>query len=128
MKFWQLLDIFRDEKDVLTTVFSKWEWQNYRYQYSNLKQIIKNQDRSILDAMVDNDLLIEIASKSKKVVYYSESKNKIYSYRSDKSDIEIPISKAISIFKHDSLEEVFEKSESEVPYLNSFNFKQNTDF
>jgi uncharacterized protein YfaA (DUF2138 family) len=115
MKFWQLLSIFRDEHELLTEVLKKDKWVYYQKNYKTLENIINQQQRDILDCEVDNELLEEIVSKSKKVIYWSLSDGKIYSYKNISTTKEIQISKAISLFPHDSIEEVFEKSESSVP-------------
>jgi len=117
MKFWQLLDVFRDEKSLLVEVFSKDKWRNYLNYYYDIEAITINQDRDILDAQVDQDLLKEICTNSKKLIYLSSKKKVIYSYKSGFTESVIPIAKAITMFNHDSIEEVFEKTESNVSYL-----------
>lgn len=114
MKFWQLLDIFRDEKFLLVEVFSQKKWRSYLPIFSNIENVVKSQDRTILDAEIDDELLKEVCSKTKKNIYFSSRKNVIYSYKSEYADTEIQLLDAITKFSHDAIEEVFEKSEADV--------------
>jgi|GEM_PF-2780165 len=114
MKFWQLLDVFRDEKLLLVEVFSKKRWRSYLPIFYNIENVIKSQDRAILDAEIDDELLKEVCSKTKKSIYFSSQERVIYSYKSGYADVEIPLLDAITKFSHDSIEEVFEKSEADV--------------
>ena len=112
MKFWQLIDVFRDEKYILEKLFSNAKWRRYLEYYNNIPDLIQKQNREILDMHVDDELLKEICLESKKVLYYSSSKNSLYNYQSGFSEKQIPIRDAILLFNHDTIEEVFEKSES----------------
>lgn len=114
MKFWQLLDIFRDEKFLLVEVFSQKKWRSYLSIFYDIENIVKSQDRTILDAEIDGELLKEVCSKTKKRIYFSSRKKVIYAYKSEYADTEISLLDAISKFSHDSIEEVFEKSEADV--------------
>jgi len=114
MKFWQLLDIFRDEKLLLVEVFSQKKWRSYLPVFYNIENVVKNQDRTILDAEIDDELLKEVCSKTKKSIYFSSRKNVIYAYKSGYADIEMPLLDAITKFGHDSIEEAFEKSEADI--------------
>lgn len=112
MKFWQLLDIFRDEKDTLVKTFENKMWLNYLNYYNNVGTLVKNQQREILDKQVDKKLLLEICKRSRKTIFYHQAENKIYSYNIGSDTIEISIEEAVLKFNHDSLEEVFEKTEA----------------
>lgn len=114
MKFWQLLDIFRDEEPLLVEVFSQQKWRDYLNNFYNIENILISKDRTVLDAEIDNELLKDVCTKTKKSIYFSSRKNVIYSYKSGYAEIEIPIIDAITKFNHDALEEVFEKSEANV--------------
>jgi hypothetical protein len=127
MKFWQLLSIFRDEDSVLLSTFSQKKWKKYFDHYREIESIVSNRRRDMLDAQIDNELLTEVGSKSKKVVFLSDSKNKIYSYENGSAKIKIPISKGIEMFPHDAIEEVFEKSESDVSKISDSDFGSVSD-
>lgn len=114
MKFWQLLDIFRDEKPLLAQIFSHKKWRVYLHNFYNIENITINGNRAVLDAEIDDELLREVCAKTKKNIYFSSKKNKIYSYKSGYAEIEIPLLDAIVKFSHDSIEEAFEKSEANV--------------
>lgn len=107
-----MMDVFRDEKDILWQVFSKKEWRKYFDIYTDIDRIILNQERNILDSEVDKQMLELICRKSRKNIYFVESEGKIFSYKPVYSHVVIPIVDAISIFNHNAIEEVFEKSES----------------
>ena len=113
MRFWELIAIFRDEKNILETEFKTSRWYKYAENYKNLDSIIDSQNRNILDAEVEDDLLRAICSKSKKKIYYSDGDKKIFSYKNRDTIYEIPILKAINLFEHSNIEEVFEKTESD---------------
>ena len=112
MKFWQVLDIFRDEKDLLREAFKNEAWLDYQNNYNNIDDIVKYQRRDILDKEVDPLLLNEIIRKSKKIIYYAQAVNKIYSYPVNIDYMEVSIEKAVLLFDHDKVEEVFEKTEA----------------
>lgn len=114
MKFWQLLDIFRDEQALLLESFKKDEWRLFHDHFLKIKDFVLTQDRGVLDQLVDERLLFEICSKSKKNIFLSIKKSKIYSYKSSDSELVISISDAVKMFKHDLIEEVFEKSEADI--------------
>ena len=64
MKFWEVLSAFRDRQDVLQEVFSRDEWRDvYLESYTNWDELVRNQDRTILDAPVPVELSREIASR-----------------------------------------------------------------
>ncbi len=64
MKFWEVLSAFRSREDILRDVFSREEWRDvYLELYTNSAQLIRDQERSILDAPVPVELSREIASK-----------------------------------------------------------------
>ena len=114
MRFGELIAIFRDEKNILETEFKLARWHNYAENYKNLDRIIDNQNRNILDADVEDDLLRAVCSKSKKKIYYSKMDKMIFSYKNIDTKYEIPILKAIDLFEHRKIEEVFEKSAADV--------------
>ena len=114
MKFWQLTSIFRDEEDLLRQEFSKEKWYSYLRSFENLESIVKNQERDILDAEVDSDLLEKICSKSNKKLYWSKDKSRLYSYKNSDISNEISILEAISSVNHNSIEEAFEKSYADI--------------
>lgn len=114
MKVWQLLDIFRDEQLLLVEVFSQEKWRSYLPIFYNIENILISKDRTILDSKIDDDLLKDVCTKTKKNIYFSSRKNVIYSYKSGYADTEIPLLDAITKFNHDLIEEVFEKSEANI--------------
>lgn len=74
MKFWELTSGFRSEKDNLKKVFERDSWSKYRNQYDNLDNLVKNQDRTILDEVIPFDLAKEVCelSKMKFYLFYKE--------------------------------------------------------
>lgn len=114
MKFWQLLSIFQDEEQNLLDSFSEDQWSEYLKHYKNIDNIVSTQRRDILDMKVDDQLLDIICQKSKKIIYYIPDEGQIYSYKIKKPMIEVSMLKAIYWFNHDSIEEAFEKSYSNV--------------
>lgn len=111
MKFWQLMSIFRDEQDLLFNTFSKNQWNKYLEFYNSYENLVFEQNRTVLDSLIESELLEEIALLSKKAVYLLEYENKIFSYYVANS-LKISIERAIQLFSHNSIEEVFEKSEA----------------
>lgn len=114
MKFWQLLTIFRDEEDKLEKAFKSTESHEYLDLFLNRKELILKNNRSKLDTIISYPILKLICINSNKRIYFSSFKKTLYSYKSGFADSMIPIVEAIDLFDHDSIEEVFEKSESYV--------------
>ena len=110
MKFWQVISVFRDEPGILANTLTG----ELLEQFQNIGNIIRAQERVVLDAEIDSEFLKQICTKSKKKIFLSKDSNKIFSYRTNNKDIEIPLLDAITLFKHDAIEEVFEKTEAVV--------------
>lgn len=114
MKFWQLISIFNDEKQLLEMEFNTANGIHFQKNYHGIKEIILNKNRDILDSIVDKGLLKQICLKSKKKLYYSTEREILFSYQSGFADKVFSIREAIDLFDHNLIEEVFEKSEAYV--------------
>ncbi len=110
MKFWQLMTIFRDETKIIEDEISKKEWVVYLDLYKNHEFIVRHQIRNLLDMKVDEVLIKNIGTKSKKKIYCTSDNCTLYSYKNRDTDKEFTMSEAIDLFDHDIIEEVFETS------------------
>jgi len=114
MKFWQVSSIFREkeERKILYEIFSKYKEKNYLNSLENLDEIVRTQNRKILDEEIDEIILYELCALNKKVFYFSEKDNKIYSFSNIDAQEEISLLNAVKLFNHNCVEEVFEKTEA----------------
>jgi hypothetical protein len=112
MKFWQVTSIFRDEKDILVNVFSQHKEFKYLEYLNDLSDIVKKQKREILDAEIDEGVLMEVCALSKKIIYLTTTEHELYLYKTTTFIGEIPILRAVELYEHDYVEEVFEKTQA----------------
>lgn len=112
MKFWQVTSIFRDEEDILVKVFSRHKEFKYLEYFNDLDNIIEKQKRDILDAEIDEGVLMEVCALSKKIIYLTTTEHELYLYKTTTSIGQIPILKAVELYEHDYVEEVFEKTQA----------------
>ena|ERR1700754_1966409 len=110
MKYWHLMSIMRDEKEIVESEFLKPKWAEYLGYFRNDHAIVVNQQRNILDKELPDELVNNVLSKSSKHLYISE-KIKIRTYRVFDSDEEISLLKAAELLSGADLEEAFEKTE-----------------
>lgn len=91
MKFWELTSAFRSEADNLNLVLSRPQWAKYKASYSNLANIVRRQDRAILDEEIPFQLAKEVCelSKQKFYLYYKDTPHCLASYQyGDKESFE----------------------------------------
>lgn len=63
MKFWEVISAFRDMRDVLAKVFGSEKWRDeYLETYRTCDELVRHQDRQVLDALVPVELTREIAA------------------------------------------------------------------
>lgn len=72
MKFWQLISVCRDLNVLAHLSNLPPKWAKYSSWYNNYSSIVNNQDRSILDHEVPNDLCRELIGLSTIQVYLSD--------------------------------------------------------
>ena len=71
MKFWELVSAFRSEEDLLVSIFSTARWREPYLQYwLSSNQLVSEQRRDILDALVPVDLSREVAARSRLRFFY----------------------------------------------------------
>lgn len=118
MKFWELTSIFLSEEALLRQVLNQNKWQKYFDNYMNLDQIVKVQNRNILDEEIPDDLAIEICSKSQiKFWFYPQMKPprlSSYKFANTYPVDELSIQDAFIKFGGHKIEEAHEKSYTEI--------------
>ena len=90
MKFWELISAFREEPKIIRQVLKQKKWKTYYAQYKRFPDIVRQQNRDILDEELPFDLCYEIAVKSNKEYWLSfqETPQVLYNYRPDIEDLE----------------------------------------
>jgi hypothetical protein len=118
MKFWELTSIFRSEKDLLKQTLNQNKWQEYFDNYMQLDQIVRVQDRNILDEEIPDDLANEVCAKSqKKIWFYPQMRFprlSSYKYADTNPVFELSALDAFIKFGGHNLEEALEKSYIEI--------------
>ena len=72
MKFWQLTSLFRDEEPVLESVLKDPQWALYRQWYNDYEQHARNQNTSVFDAEMPDELCRHALRSSAKRFYISD--------------------------------------------------------
>ena len=107
MKFWELTSICRDEPDVLAKVLHDYSDQKYANWFNDMPNIVSQQQREKLDAVVPSDLC-EVALKSHKGKLYRNGPQ-VRANRLKPSDLEVSYFEVFRMFGAQFLEEVLEK-------------------
>jgi hypothetical protein len=137
MKFWELTSAFRSETANLELVLQDPKWIIYKSYYDNLKSLVQQQDRAILDSEIPFDLAYEVSAKSnlKFWLYYKKTPHFLTSWKqgTDEPFEEISASDILIRFGGSVIEETLERSVSEVTprkldgkveVINAFNLTQ----
>ena len=78
MKFWEALSAFRDDKETLDEVFGSDKWQAAYFEaYSQFDDLVRKQDRTVLDAFLPLELTHEIAARYHKTKFKFSPKDRI---------------------------------------------------
>lgn len=107
MKFWELTSICRDEPDLLIEALRGYSDQKYADWFDDMPNIVSQQQREKLDAVVPSELC-EAALKFHKGKLY-KSGSQVRTNRADPSDAEVSYIEVFRMFGANFLEEVLEK-------------------
>ncbi|WP_295512708.1 hypothetical protein [uncultured Sulfitobacter sp.] len=107
MKFWELTSICRDEPDLLAKVLRGYSDQKYANWLDNMPNIVLQQQREKLDAVVPHELC-EAALKPHKGKLYKNGPH-VRKNRLNPSDTEVSYFEVFRLFGAQFLEEVLEK-------------------
>ena len=133
MKFWELTSAFREEPNILQQVLIQDKWTKYYNQYKRIENIVRNQERNILDEELPFDLCYEVADKSKQEYWlaFNEHPQVLYNYRPSIEDLErLFPSEILTRFGGHKIEDAHERSQTDVQprelngnveVINSFN-------
>lgn len=113
MKFWELTSAFSEESDVLAQVFKQDKWKKYFDYYKTIDDIIRRQQRDILDEELPFDLCYEVAVKSNQEYWLSfdEQPQILFNYRPDIENLERLLPSEILVrFGGSKIEEAHERS------------------
>jgi hypothetical protein len=117
MKFWELTSAFRSEPDILRQVLSQNKWNDFYRKYKRLDEIVKTQQRDILDEELPFELCYEVAERSNLEFWLSfdEKPQVLYNYRPNIEYVErlTPIEILIR-FGGDKIEDASERSSTDV--------------
>lgn len=108
MKFWQLASITREERDLIIRIAeSSFLWKKYENLYKKISDLIRTQNREILDSIIDDDFVVMVLEKFRRNLYLSPN-NCLQSYKSDPSDKEFSILDSYKRYGGDVVEDVLE--------------------
>jgi len=117
MKFWELTSAFREEPDILAKVLGQDKWRKYIEYYERLDEIIRDQQREILDGELPFELCYEVAEKSKKEFWlaYEKQPQVLYSYKASIESLERLLASEVLVrFGGNKIEEALECSYTNV--------------
>ena len=78
MKFWEAVSAFRDDKETLDEVFGSDKWRTaYFESYSHFDELVRKQDRTVLDALLPLELTHEIAARYHKAKFSFSPRDRI---------------------------------------------------
>lgn len=93
MKFWEVMSAFRESEDVILSVFNRNEWRHPYYEwFQNYTNLVKTQNRGILDSLVPFELTSEIAKGVTKLYYLDKLSNNLRAAKlsmTEESNIEV---------------------------------------
>jgi hypothetical protein len=80
MKFWEVLSAFRDRQDILQAVLSSERWRDpYHAWLQNKDELIRSQNRAVLDSLVPFELSRQIAAQFDHEFLYSPGSGNLQS-------------------------------------------------
>lgn len=119
MKFWELVSAFRSERENIASVLESPKWAKINAYFQRLDEIVKSQNREILDVEVPFQLAREVCERSKMEFYlYHGSTPQILRSRKINDDGEFEMLSALEVllrFGGEAIEEALEKGSSTVP-------------
>ena len=86
MKFWQIVSIFRDDLSSLESVFRAERDPVYLEWLTNFKELVRKQNRQILDARLPEDISERVMRASKLKFYISNGFLKVSTDQSPKAN------------------------------------------
>jgi hypothetical protein len=109
MKFWQLISITRDEKNlVLEVAASNQAWARYEALARNFSTLTKSGSRTELDTLVDTDFIVAVSGASQRKLFLS-SDQWLRSWRKDSKDQAISLINSLERFGADIVEDALER-------------------
>jgi hypothetical protein len=106
MKFWKLVSIMWEERDILASCLQHAEWKSFQPAFLNFDMLVKQQERAVLDAIVPEKLIRAVLSKSRQLVFLRD--NWLRSRRTDPNDSALGFLSVYDRFG-DVLDEVMER-------------------
>lgn len=73
MKFWELISVFRSDKEVLINILNEPRWVTYLEWYENINDHLNTQNRQVLDAELPNTLCRRALALSKHKFYIQDN-------------------------------------------------------
>ena len=107
MKFWELTSICRDEPDLLAKVLHGYSDQKYANWLDDMANIVSQQQREKLDAVVPHELCEAVLKPHKGKLY--KNGPHVRANRLNPTDAEVSYFEVFSLFGAQFLEEVLEK-------------------
>lgn len=100
MKFWELVSIFRTEKDKIEEVLKEQCWAEFLNHFEMIGDLVKSQNRLALDQEVPFELVKQICNKSElKFWLYSDNGELILSSHKRSSDDRFELLRPIDIIE-----------------------------
>lgn len=70
MKLWEAVSAFRDDKQTLDEVFGSEPWRTAYFEaYSHFDELVRKQDRALLDTLLPLELTRDLASRYRKTKF-----------------------------------------------------------
>jgi hypothetical protein len=73
MKFWQLVSMFRNDLPALVRVLGEDEWKSYSHWLGEFNELVRSQNRQILDTVLPEKLVINALNASKLIFLVNDS-------------------------------------------------------
>ncbi len=114
MKFWQLVSIASEERDLISRVASiQPAWKKYELLEINFAALVDAQDRAALDSLVDDDFVVAVIGEMQRNLYLS-SDSWLRSWRLDETDQTVSVLDSITRYGADVVEAVCERGAVEI--------------
>jgi hypothetical protein len=106
MKFWKLVSIMREEGDVLASCLQQPEWRAFYDLFLNFDKLVRQQDRTKLDADVPGRLIRTVLGQSRQKLFLRD--NLLRSRQTDMDDVPLGVLTVYDRFG-DVIDEVMER-------------------
>ena len=112
MKFWELTSIMRTQREDLENLLQDQKWSQYRGWYADMSRIVDEQDRTVLDSIVPDDLAL--AALARFSDRFQVQNGYLYGCPKDDASVSLSALESYIRFGGTAIEETLERGSAKV--------------